>query len=284
MRMKGLMLDAKWEPRSGYTLAEFEKTTGKAITGSNVWRNPVLEIREVADPKPAAREVIIAVKACGVCGSDMHFYETDNEKYIKYPGLTKFPCVLGHEFSGEVVEVGNDVKDLRVGDMVTAEEMIWCGECIPCRNGFPNQCVNLEEIGFTINGAFAQYIAIGAKYCWRLNALKEVYNSEEEIYEAGATVEPTCVAYNGIFERAGGFRPGAYAVVYGAGPIGLASIALCRAGGASKIIAFEVSEGRKKLAKVMGADAVYDPRKVGISDVIMQPICTLRRQARRRRP
>ncbi|MEW6201257.1 MAG: alcohol dehydrogenase catalytic domain-containing protein, partial [bacterium] len=97
--MKGLVLDAKREPRSDYALSEFERTTGKVITGSSVWRYPLLEIRDATEPKPGAREVLIAVKACGVCGSDMHFYETDDEKYIKYPGLTKFPCILGHEFS-----------------------------------------------------------------------------------------------------------------------------------------------------------------------------------------
>lgn len=260
--MKGLFLDATWEPKKDYKVSAFEKKTGKAITGNSVWKNPSLNVRETKIPVPKADEVLIEVKACGVCGSDMHFYETDSENYIMYPGLTKFPSILGHEFSGKVVEVGKDVTDLKKGDMVTAEEMIWCGHCVPCRNGYPNQCLNLEEIGFTIDGAFAQYIAIGAKLCWKLNALKDVYKNDDEIYEAGALVEPTCVAYNGIFVRAGGFKPGAYAVVFGAGPIGLASISLCKASGAARVIAFEVSAGRRKLAKKMGADFVFDPRTV----------------------
>ncbi|MEW5945290.1 MAG: scyllo-inosose 3-dehydrogenase [bacterium] len=268
--MKGLVLDAKWEPKKGYRVSEFEKRTGKAVTGNSVWRSPKLGIREVAAPRPRAREVLVEVKACGVCGSDMHFYETDGEGYIMYPGLTKFPCILGHEFSGRVVETGGEVADFREGDMVTAEEMIWCGECAPCRNGFPNQCRNLEELGFTIDGAFAQYIAVGAKYCWKLNALERVCRSEGEIYEAGALVEPTCVAYNGMFERAGGFRPGGYVVVFGAGPIGLAAIALARAGGAARVIAFEVSASRRKLAGDMGADSVFDPREVDPAAAIME--------------
>jgi scyllo-inosose 3-dehydrogenase len=268
--MKGLVLDAKWNPKKGYTLAPFEKETGKAITGSSVWRNPKLAIKQVKNPVPKPDELLIRIKACGVCGSDMHFYETDGEGYIKYPGLTKFPSILGHEFSGQVVEVGKDVKGFKKGDMVTAEEMIWCGWCTPCRNGFPNQCENLEEIGFTINGAFAEYIAIGAKFCWKLNALSNVYGTAEKIYEAGATVEPTCVAYNGIFERAGGFRPGAYVVIFGAGPIGLASAALCKAGGAAKVIMFEVSAGRRKLCKKMGADSVYNPKDVVPHEVILE--------------
>lgn len=257
--MKGLVLEAKWEPKSDYKLSSWEKKTGKAITGNSVWRNPRLRIKEVPKPKVSAKEVLIKVKACGVCGSDMHFYETDKENYVMYPGLTKFPCILGHEFSGQIVEVGKEVKDFKAGDMVCAEEMIWCGECKPCRDGYPNQCENLEEIGFTINGAFAQYIALGAKYCWKIDALVSRYKSKDLAYEAAATVEPNCVAYNGMFECAGGFKPGGYVVVYGAGPIGLSSIALAKASGAALVIAFEVSKGRRRLAKKMGADFVFDP-------------------------
>lgn len=266
--MKGLVLSAEWQPREGYPVSEFEKTTGKAITGNAVWRNPKLVVKEVPKPQIGPDQVLIRVRACGVCGSDMHFYETDKDNYILYPGLTKFPSILGHEFSGEIVEVGSAVKDFAVGDFVTAEEMIWCGYCRPCRDGYPNQCRNLEEIGFTIDGAFAEYIAVGAKYCWKLNALRERYD-DDKIFEAGALVEPTSVAYNGIFARAGGFKPGGYVAVYGAGPIGLASIALCRAAGAAKVISFEVSEARRELARKVGADYVYDPRSVKPSEVVM---------------
>lgn len=267
--MKGLVLTAEWQPRPGYPVSEFEKATSKAITGNAVWRNPKLMVKEVPKPTIAPDQVLIRVRACGVCGSDMHFYETDKDNYILYPGLTKFPSILGHEFSGEIVEVGSAVKDFAVGDFVTAEEMIWCGHCRPCRDGYPNQCKNLEEIGFTIDGAFAEYIAVGAKYCWKLNALRERYD-DDKIFEAGALVEPTSVAYNGIFARAGGFKPGGYVAVYGAGPIGLASIALCKAAGAAKVIAFEVSEARRELAKKVGADYVYDPRAVKPSEVVME--------------
>lgn len=267
--MKGLMLHAKWEPKPDYPLSDWEKETGKAITGNSVWRYPELRVEEVATPTIKPDEVLIQIKACGVCGSDVHFYETDDQGYILYPGLTKFPSILGHEFSGQIVEVGSEVEDFAVGDMVTAEEMIWCGYCVPCRNGFPNHCVNLEEIGFTINGAFAEYIAIGAKYCWKLNALMDLYQDEDKVYEAGATVEPSCVAYNGIFERGGGFRPGAYVVIYGTGPIGLAATAECKAAGAAKVITFDISEPRRKLAKAMGADYVFDPREVVPHEVVM---------------
>jgi len=267
--VKALVLDAKWEPRPDYKVSDWEKKTGKAITGSSIWRHPKLEVRTVPDPKPGPDDVLLKIKACGVCGSDIHFYEHDKDDYILYPGLTKFPTTTGHEFSGEVVEVGKNVNDLKVGDMVTAEEMIWCGYCTPCRNGYPNHCVNLEEIGFTIPGAFAEYIAIGAKYCWTLDAIAARYGSKDVAYEAGSVVEPTSVSYNAIFPRAGGFAPGAYCAVYGAGPIGLAAIALCRASGAGMVVAFEVSPNRRELAKKLGADYVYDPAKVSPHEVLM---------------
>jgi threonine dehydrogenase-like Zn-dependent dehydrogenase len=176
-----------------------------------------------------------------------------------YPGLTKFPTVIGHELSGVVEDVGSNVKELRPGSHVTCEEMIWCGDCVPCRSGYPNHCANLEEIGFTIDGGFADYIVIGAKYCWPVDPLLEYYSDSEKAMQAAAFCEPTSVAYNALFVRAGGFYPGAYVVVYGAGPIGLAAIALARAVGASKIIAFEISKIRREIAVKMGADFVFDP-------------------------
>ena len=257
--MKALRLYASKEPILGYKFTDMELKTGKVIEGSKVWRYPKLRVEDVEKPKIGPRDLLIRVKACGICGSDIHFYETDEDGYMLYPGLTKFPCTIGHEFSGVVEEIGGEVKDFKVGDPVTSEEMLWCGECIPCRNGLPNHCVNLEELGFTIDGAMAEYVKVEAKYCWKIDSLFDVYKSEEEAYEAGALVEPTSVAYNAIFIRAGGFKPGAYVVVYGAGPIGLAAIQLVKAAGASKIIAFEVMPERIALAKKIGADYVLNP-------------------------
>ncbi len=268
--MKGLVLDAVWEPKPTRVVSDWEKETGKAVCGNDIWRHPKLEVRTWPDPEPGAQEVVLEIQACGVCGSDMHFYETDDEDYILYPGLTKFPTILGHEFSGKVVETGKDVTLLKAGDIVTVEEMIWCGRCIPCRNGFPNHCSNLEEIGFTIPGAFSNYIAVDEKFCWKIDAIAERFGDEELAFAVGALSEPTSVAYNAMFERAGGFRPGHYVDVYGAGPIGLAAIGLAKAAGAGTIVAFEISPERLKLAKAVGADYAYDPREVSPGEAMME--------------
>ncbi len=192
-----------------------------------------MSVETVPDPAPGPNDILLRPRACGICGSDVHFYETDRDGYVLYPGLTRFPVVIGHEFSGEVVEVGKEVRDLRRGDMVTCEEMIWCGECTPCRNGYPNQCQRLEEIGFTINGAQADLLVVGAKYCWKINALAQRYGNADRAYGAGALCEPTSVSYNAMFSRAEGFKPGGHVVVFGNGPIGFAAIALARAAGAA---------------------------------------------------
>ena len=266
--MKGLVLDAKWDPRPDYAVSDWEKRTGKAITGSSVWRYPKMQVGEKPMPKPKPDEVLLEVKACGVCGSDIHFYETDRDGYMFYPGLTKFPVTTGHEFAGKVVEVGKDVNNLKVGDSVTVEEMIWCGYCTPCRNGFPNHCENLEEIGFTIDGAFANFISVGAKYCWKVDGILDRFG-ESVGYDVAALTEPTCVSYNAMFSRAGGFKPGAYVSVFGAGAIGLSAIGLAEAAGAGKIIAFETSPERRALAEKVGAEKAYDPREVSPHEVLM---------------
>ena len=111
--MKGLVLDAVFEPKPDYRVSDWEEETGKAITGNSVWRHPKLEVREKPDPVIKPDQILLEVQACGVCGSDMHFYETDEDDYIRYPGLTKFPSILGHELSGKVVEVGKEVTDLK---------------------------------------------------------------------------------------------------------------------------------------------------------------------------
>ncbi len=263
--MKGVQFSAEWAPKADYAVSEFERRTRKAVTGASVWRHPRVQLTDVREPHLGPKDVRVRPKACGVCGSDVHFYETDKDGYILYPGLTKFPVVIGHEFSGEIVEVGKEVRDLRRGDLVTVEEMIWCGECVPCRNGWPNQCLNLEEIGFTIDGAMAEQLVVGAKYCWPITALAEVYGNAEVACEAGALCEPTSVAYNGMFVRAGGFTPGGVVAVYGTGPIGFAAIALARAAGASRVIAFEVSPVRQALARQVGADEVHSPTDLATS-------------------
>jgi threonine dehydrogenase-like Zn-dependent dehydrogenase len=259
--MKVLVVDAEWKPKKNYPISEEEINKRRAITGSQVWRNTTFEIKDVPTPSPKDDDVLIKVRSCGICGSDTHLYETDKDGYIIFSGLTKLPCVIGHEFSGTVEKVGCDVKNLKKGDKVAVESVMWCGTCQPCRSGSSNQCNNIELMGLSTDGAFAEYAMVNERYCWKINSLADVYPADE-VFDIGALIEPVGCAYNGIFIAGGGFNPGATVVVYGAGPIGLGAIALARISGASQIIAFDVIDERVKIASEMGADHAFNMNKL----------------------
>jgi hypothetical protein len=261
--VRALQLEADWDPRPAATIDPADASRRVARRGSDVWRHPRISVADLADPTARPDEVVIRVRVCGICGSDLHFVETDADGYMLYPGMVGAPVVTGHEFSGVVEAVGSDVADFAVGEPVCAEEIGWCGSCLACRAGRPNNCTRIEELGFTFNGAHAEYVVTRARYCWSLQPLVDAGVSEERVFQLGALVEPTGVAYVALFVSAGAFMPGSSVGVVGAGPIGLASIALARAAGAGRISAFEVSEGRRQLAMAMGADEVLDPRQLG---------------------
>ena len=259
--MKALLLEAEWKPREGYRLNPVEIATKSSYNGNQTYYNPQAKMIDMPVPKPGAQQVLVKVKATGVCGSDVHMYQHDEDNYMAYPGHCRFPCVLGHEWSGEVVELGAGVTSLKVGDGGGRGDGV-----VRKMHGLPeqpvDQCTQLEEIGFTMQGAYAEYVAVPEKHCWSIIAIAEAYGDKKKAYEIGAMVEPCCVAYNGIFISAGGFLPGSNVVVAGCGPVGLMGISLARASGAAKVIVMEPSEGRRQMAKKMGADYVFDPTSV----------------------
>lgn len=267
--MKALTLNAEWAPKPEYNLSVYEQDTRKIKNGFMVWKNPSLDLGEVPDPTPASDEVILEIAAVGICGSDMHMYEAGDDGYMLYPGFVTAPNILGHEFAGKVVEVGSDVTELKIGDLVAVEEVQWCGVCTACRRGFVNHCQNMEELGFTIPGAMAQYTPVRAKYCWKLDEIAEQFG-EEEALVMGAMVEPTGVSYQGMFNRLQNWQPGNNVVIFGAGPIGLAAEALAIAAGAGKVIVFDPSSSRRQFADNMGASASLDPVGIDLDEAIMQ--------------
>ena len=253
------VLHADWKPRSTYTPTEEETKTRRATYASRVWHKPRVVVEDIPIPEVSGKDVLVKLKACGICGSDMHLYESDKDGYILYPGLVKTPVVLGHELAGIIEKVGSEVTGVKVGDYVVCEEMWYCNECDPCRTGNFNQCINLQEMGFTDDGGCQQYMKIHQKFCWKINDFKKVYRTDDKIFEAGSLIEPACVAYNGMFIRAGGFKPGSSVVVWGTGPIGLGAVGLAKAAGAGRIFAFEPRKKRGQIAKGIGADEVFDP-------------------------
>lgn len=258
--MRAFYVEAEYAPREGYVLSQREKDTGRALRGNKIWKNIRGSVVDRPMPVCGDDQVLLKVGAAGICGTDQHLLRKDADGYTMYDGHSKYPIITGHEFSGEIVEVGKNVKKLAVGDLVSVESMHWCGQCDACRRGMFNQCKDLEEPGLTYDGGFAEYAAVNAKYCYKLNDIVNFYGGDKmTAFELGAMVEPTGVAYNGLFVRAGGLRPGGHAAVFGCGPIGLAAIQLLKTSGAAELIAFESVPERMELAKKCGADAVYDP-------------------------
>lgn len=256
--MKALQVSGTWLPKPDYEPTEREKRDRRAVSGDRIFSRPGVGFVEIPVPEPKDDEVLMRVGGVGVCGSDTTFLGEDEQGYSRYAGHCKLPCVIGHEFAGEVVKVGKDVTMFQPGDLVTAETMNWCGECEACRMGMYNQCENLEEIGFTLDGGYAEYLVAKEKFCFDISALEDIYGSRRKALHIGALIEPLAVAYNGMFVRGGGFLPGSDVVIFGAGPIGLSALSLAIAGGAGKVIVFEKSVPRMELAEKIGASYVCD--------------------------
>ena len=207
--------------------------------------------------KPAADEVLIDVKRVGICGSDIHYYQ--HFKIGQF--IPRAPLVLGHEFAGLVVEVGSDVKNIKVGNRVTAEPSIECGKCRYCRAGRYNLCTNLRFLGTAatvphIDGGFAEKVVVPESHCYILDDSLD--------YGAGAMIEPLAVGANGVM-RAGtvaGYR----VLIVGGGTIGQMVLGVASALGATDITLADPAEYPREFALSHGASAAIDPTEQGIGE------------------
>lgn len=229
-----------------------------------LWYGPKdIRIEDVEIPKIEAGQVKIKVEWCGICGSDLHEFMVGPifiPKGAKHP-LTKkeAPIIMGHEFAGEVVEKSDDVDHLNIGDKVTLEPIVACGECPNCKKGYYNIC---EKLGFHGlaggGGGLAEYTTFDAKF---VHKLPEGVSTKE-----GALIEPIAVAVHSL--RRAKFLQGETAIVTGAGPIGLSTILSLKAAGAQEVISVEIAEARKKFALEFGADYVLDPNEVDVLEEV----------------
>ena len=204
-------------------------------------------VQTLPDPEPTPDDIIIRVKACGICGSDLHSYTAG--AFVK-PGQ-----VMGHEFCGEIVEVGAHVKDMTVGERVTAMPFNACYACQACIRGETHLCYNIsgQAIAYGLPGAFAEYLRIPQA---TLN--RNVFKLPQQLSDlAGAMVEPLAVAVHAI--RLANPDIAAKVVVIGAGLIGQCMIQALKARGVSLVVVSEVSEKRAVLARLAGADVVLNP-------------------------
>lgn len=187
-------------------------------------------------------EVLIKVKAGGICGSDMHGYH-GTSPFIKYP------VIPGHEFAGEVVEVGPAVKDIAVGDHVSVDPIVTCGECYACKSGRYNVCSTLEVRGVHRDGGFREYVAIPASSCHKIN--------KEIPWEVACLVEPFTIASQSLSR--GAVSKDDIVYVAGAGPIGLTILLTAKSYGATVIIA-DIADEKLARARNIGADYIINSK------------------------
>lgn len=201
-----------------------------------------------------ADEVLIKVLATSVCGTDVHIYEWDRWSQRRI----KPPLTVGHEFSGEVIKIGANVKKVKIGDLVSAETHIICGKCEFCRRGEYHICQNTKIIGVDTDGCFAEYA--------RMPENNLIINSPDVDPKYLSIQEPLGNAVHTMLHFP---ITGKTVAVVGCGPIGLMGVNIAKAVGASKIIAIEINDYRIRLAKELGADVVINPLK---EDVIKRAL------------
>ncbi|MEV5649528.1 2,3-butanediol dehydrogenase [Nocardia sp. NPDC052254] len=219
-----------------------------------------LRIDDVDEPAPAAGQVKIRNAYVGICGSDLHVYFDPDHSGLDYSTPhpitgAMLPQILGHEFSGTVVELGAGVGDLEVGDRVAVRPLYSCGSCAACRAGMPNVCRTVGFHGLTSHGGgLAEYTTVAREMVHRLPG------SVDLVY--GALVEPMAVAWHAATR--GDVRPGGAALIVGAGPIGIGLWFALRAQGIEQVIMSDPNPSRRRVAEELGVPHVLDP---GGSDI-----------------
>ncbi len=221
----------------------------KMLAVRKVAREPGLVVDEIPVPVPGKEEVLVEVQAAGICGTDLHIWKWDSWSRQRI----KTPLTLGHEFAGTVVEVGSKVEHARVGDFVSAESHVTCGMCYQCRTGQAHLCPRTQILGVDREGAFAEYVCVPEKVIWQ--------NDPGKISpEIAALQEPFG---NAVFATLNQDITGKSVGILGCGPIGLFSVGIARASGASHVFASDLNETRLALAIEMGADATFNPADGG---------------------
>lgn len=230
-----------------------------------------IRVEDVAIEDPRDDEVQVKVKYCGICGSDLHAYlEGWGLPTVPHPLTGKtVPITLGHEFSGEVVKIGKDVTNLKLGDNVAIEPLIACGKCENCRKGDYNFCNNAvgpdgsgNFLGFSQDGGFAEFATVQGVFAHKL--------PEGMDPKLGAVAEPTAVVYEAV--KKSGLQEGQDVAVMGAGPIGLLMALLAKISGANNIYIVDVSEVRLEKAKELGIEKTLNPKEVDVNDAIRKEL------------
>ncbi len=211
-----------------------------------------MRIEDRPTPIVGDDDVLIKVKACGICGTDVHIYEGHEGCAIVTP-----PTILGHEFSGVVAGVGKNVTHVQPGDNVSIDPNRLCGKCRFCLDGQGHFCQSMVGYGTTADGGFAEYAVVSAQQAHPFHNIS---------FEEAAMAEPVSCCLHGL--DLADVKPGMTVLIIGAGPIGLLMLQLVKLAGAAKIYVSEISPEKRNIAKDLGADIVIDPMATPLTDAL----------------
>jgi threonine 3-dehydrogenase len=214
-----------------------------------------LWLEEIAEPEIGINDVLIRVRYAGICGTDVHIYQWDDwaQKTIRVP------MAIGHEFAGEVVEVGSNVNDFYPGDIVSGEGHVVCGRCRNCMAGRRHLCANTQGVGVNRAGAFAEYISLPMTNIWRHHPGIDL--EVAAIFDPFGNAVHTALSFPVLGEDV---------LITGAGPIGIMAIPVARHAGARHIVVTDMNPYRLALARTMGATLAVNPTEISLAEVQKQ--------------
>ena len=210
-------------------------------------------LKDLPVPQIGDDDLLIRVRAAAICGTDIHIYQWN--KYAS--SRIKLPLLFGHEYAGEVVDVGKNVANFKNGDRVAAETHVPCGYCYQCTTGLQHVCKDMKILGVHMDGAFAEYAVLPALCAWKLDSAIS--------YEIGATMEPFGIGVHAISKTD---PAGKKVIVFGCGPIGIYAQMVAKLSGAEYLIGVDISKERLDMAKKMGTDIVLNAGQVDVAQTV----------------
>lgn len=213
-----------------------------------------LEIVEVPIPEPGPEDILVRVKAAGICSSDLHYQDGRSE-------VTRLPITLGHEVAGEVTKCGGNVKNLKEGDRVSLFYLVTCGECMKCSTGHDNYCEEAKMLGKNIDGGFAEYLSIPAR---------NAFPFPESIPYAQAALMTDAVATPFHALKRANVQTGESVLIIGIGGLGIHAVQLAKIMGAGQVIAMDLDRDKLNLAREVGATATVNPQEEDAAEKIAE--------------
>ncbi len=210
-------------------------------------------LKDVPVPQIGGDDLLVRVQAAAICGTDIHIYQWNEYASSRI----KLPLLFGHEYAGEVVDVGKNVANFKNGDRVAAETHVPCGHCYQCTTGLQHVCKDMKILGVHMDGAFAEYAVLPAVCAWKLHAAIS--------YEIGATMEPFGIGVHAVSKTD---PAGKKVIVFGSGPIGIYAQMVAKLSGAEYVIGVDISKERLDMSKKMGADIVLNTGQADVAQTV----------------